>query len=549
MKMRSLLQKTCLSLSLIVAFALSAGAATYYSPVHVFSIEDVQCDTRVYGSADCVDLSNPIPGTKDDYTYYGIDSAYSFTAYDFGLDENGLPAENKVPIPRDGIFNDGWIANIYDSSGNVIGVKARSPETKTWKAGGLNGAWAAGLGGNSVKASTEHYVVMQNIMEGPNNPLVLGTDYSYKLKDDGKYLFRWGNTNKSPTEVRLYTQIPLPEGFVGGNYTVTKASLTFKHRISNSPNDQIRPEDFENEGATGILPQYYVVGNQWFSSVDSVAGDGSPIPAGTLLADFDNPVVMDFDGDGVADYTDYMTNAWYTTLDRDPWGGPNPRYRLKSSKYGQDLPGVEMDQDTTGDLTTTTIDLLTIHDEETGEIVLQNSDNWGDYLDVNPLKGDLVDDEQTIDDCELSNNLDLMMYVKGEYKGLEVYDVQLRIDYIGGVDEGEPVAEEIDVAVAVDGPRTVATDASKGVKVEVQNLFDSFASGTLRVTGTLLDGTQMYNFSEPFSVNAEPQKFTFRFTAPSEEDTITWSASAYIEADVALDNNVDSDTTSVIGGN
>ncbi|SHJ31193.1 hypothetical protein SAMN02745165_02076 [Malonomonas rubra DSM 5091] len=544
MKMRSLLKKTCLSLSMLGVFAASATAATYYSPVHVFSIDDVQCDTRVYGSADCLDLSNPIPGTKDDYTYFGIDSAYSFTAVDF------KPLESKLPIPRDGVYNDGWIANIYDASGNVIGVKAKSPETKTWKAGGLNGAWAAGLGGNSVKASTEHYGVMDHILNAAwMPPMVMGTDYTYKLKDDGKYLFRWGNINKSPSEVRLYTQIPLPEGFVGGNYTVTKATLTFKHRISNSPNDQIRPEDFENEGATGILPQYYVIGNQWFSSVDSVEGDGDFIPAGTLLADFDNPMEIDFDNDGVIDYTDYMTNAWYTTLDRDPWGGVNPRYRFKSSKYGQDLPGVEMEQYTSGDLTTTTIDLLTIHNEETGEIILQNSDNWGDYLDVNPLKGDLIDDEQTIDDCELSDNLDLMMYVKGEYKGMEIYDVQLRVDYIGGVDEGEPIAEEIDVVVSVDGPRTVATDGSKGVKAEVQNLFDSFASGTLRVTGTLLDGTQLYSFSEPFTVDSEPQKFTFRFTAPSTEDTITWSASAYIEADVALDNNVDSDTTSVVGGN
>jgi len=544
MKMRALLRNTCLTLSLLSFFAIAATAATYYSPLHTFSIEDVQCDTRIYGSAACVDLSNPIPGTKDDYTYYGIDSAYSFTAVDF------KPLESKLPIPRDGIFDDGWIANIYDASGNVIGVKAKSPETKTWKAGGLNGAWAAGLGGNSVKASTEHYGVMDHILNAAwMPPMVMGTDYTYKLKDDGKYLFRWGNMNKSPTEVRLYTQIPLPDGFVGGGYTVNAATLTFKHRITNSPNDQIRPEDFENEGATGILPQYYTIGNQWFSAVDSVEGDGDFIPAGTLLADFDNPMEIDFDNDGIIDYTDYMTNAWYTTLDRDPWGGENPRYRLKSSKYGQDLPGVEMEQYTTGDLTTTTIDLLSIHNEETGEIILQNSDNWGDYLDINPLKGDLIDDEQTIDDCELSDSLDLMMYVKGEYKGLEIYDAQLRIDYIGGVDEGEPAAENIDVAVSVNAPRTVSTDGSKGVKVEVSNLFDSFASGTLLVTGTLLDGTQMYSFSQPFTVDSVTQKYTFRFTAPSNEDTISWSASAYIEDDAALDNNVDHDETSVITSN
>jgi len=150
MKMRSLLKSTCLSLSLLSAFAISATAATYYSPVHVFSMEDVQCDTRLYGVNNCIDMTNPIAGDKDDYTYYGIDSAYSLTAVDFD------PENSKLWIERDGEYDDGLIANILDGSGNVIGVKAKSPETPSWKAGGLLGAWSAGLGGNSVKASTEH---------------------------------------------------------------------------------------------------------------------------------------------------------------------------------------------------------------------------------------------------------------------------------------------------------------------------------------------------------------------------------------------------------
>lgn len=541
MKMRKAMKRTCLALSLLSVFALSANAATYYSPLYTFSMEDVQCDTKTYGVDNCVDLSNPLTDDKDGYTYYGIDSSYSFTAVDF------KPAESKLRIPRDGTYDDGWIANIYDSNGNVIGVKAKSPETPSWKAGGLMGAWAAGLGGNSVKSSTEHYAVMSHIMAGPDTPMLLGTDYSYKLKDDGKYLFRWGNTNKSPSEVRLYTQIPLPEGFVGGNYTVTKATLTFKHRISNSPNDQIRPEDFENENATGILPQYYSIGNQRYSSVDSYEGDGDFIPAGTLLADFDNPMEIDFDGDGIIDYSDPFTNAWYTTLDRDPWGGDNPRYRFKSSKYGQDLPGVEMEQYNTGDLTTTTIDLLTIVDAN-GTPILLNSDNWGDYLDINEEKFDTTDDELTADDCELSNNLDLMMYVKGEYKGLEIYNAQLRIDYIGGADEGEPANDDgsVDIAIDLRAPRTISTEDSKSVKVDIVNQLGSISSGTLYVTGTLVDGTPLYSFSQPVTVNGEEQRIKFFFTAPESESTILWTASANFEGDTALDNNVDSTKTSVV---
>lgn len=542
MKMRKMLNATCLSLSLLGSFVAAASAATYYSPLYTFSIEDVQCDTRLYGSDNCLDMTNPVVDEKDGYTYYGIDSAYSFTATDFDA------ANSKLPIGRNAIYDDGLVANIYDNDGNIIGVKAKSPETPSWKAGGMLGAWSAGLGGNSVKASTEHYAVMSHIMEGPDNPLVLGTDYSFKLKDDGKYLFRWGNINKSPAEVRLYSQIPLPAGFVGGGYTVTKATLTVKHRISNSPNDQIRPEDFENENATGILPQYVVddTTGQWLSTVDSYEGDGDFIPAGTVLADPANPLEMDLDNDGIIDYVDEKTNTWYTTLDRDPWGGDNPRYRFKSSKYGQDLPGVEMEQYSTGDLTTTTIDLLSIIDAD-GSKILQNSDNWGDFLDINEEKFDLTDDDLTADDCELSNNLDLMMYVKGEYKGLEIYDAQLRIDYIGGSDEGEPANQEIDVAVSLDAPRAVNIDGSKGVKVEVVNQLSGSASGTLMLTGTLLDGSEEYSFVAPFTVGETAQEFVFRFNAPERPDTISWTATATVADDASLDNNAANDETTVRG--
>lgn len=531
-----------LSALLIACFAgTPAMAATYYSPVHTFTMEDIQCDTRTYGATNCIDLNDPILGEKDGYTYYPIDSAYSQTAVDF------KPLESGLWIPRDGVYNDGQIANIYDENGNVIGVKARSQETPSWKTGGLKGAWAAGLGGNSVKASTEHYDVMDHILNADwMPPLVEGTDYTYKLKDDGKILFKWGNINKEPSEVRIYKQFPLPEGFVGGNYIVTKATLTLKHRITNSPNDQIRPEDFENENATGVLPQYYAVGNQWFSAVDSTEGDGDFIPAGTLLADFDNPIVMDLNGDGVADYTDYKTNAWYTTLDRDPWGGPNPRYRFKSSKYGQDLPGVEMPQYTTGDLAITTLDLLSIKDDF-GNAILQNSNNWGDYLDINPEKFDLVDDQLTADDCELSDNFDLIIYVKGEYKGVEVHNAQLMIEYIGGTDEGSPANQDVDVAVEINAPQGINFSATKSVEVSVENMLPSVASGTLNVTGTNLTGDVLYEFVSPFTAGDGAQIFTYSFTAPSAQDTITWLATAEVEGDGNLDNNSATDSTAVRG--
>ena len=38
------------------------------------------------------------------------------------------------------------------------------------------------------------------------------------------------------------------------DYVVTRAELVVNHWITNNPNDQLRPEDLENEAATGANP-------------------------------------------------------------------------------------------------------------------------------------------------------------------------------------------------------------------------------------------------------------------------------------------------------
>ena len=88
-------------------------------------------------------------------------------------------AEDKV---RDGIYTEGWVGNIVDETGQVIGISIANAETDTFKSGSPLGTWAAGLGGNSVKASTEHYVVMQDILSDqafPDDP-----DAIYQLDND-----------------------------------------------------------------------------------------------------------------------------------------------------------------------------------------------------------------------------------------------------------------------------------------------------------------------------------------------------------------------------
>jgi hypothetical protein len=150
----------------------------------------------------------------------------------------------------------------------------------------------------------------------------------------------------------------------------------------------------ENEGATGLLPEYTeaVVNDDvvWTSNRDCYQGDGTLIVAGTVLRN--GP--FSYDGSSIptandpypysADLLDGFTNGWYTTVDREPFewwykdlnngekyysftssdeaaqfsiDNPGadlqlvsgPRWRLLAPKYGQDLPGVDVGIDLSED--------------------------------------------------------------------------------------------------------------------------------------------------------------------------------------------------------
>ena len=152
-------------------------------------------------------------------------------------------------------------------------------------------------------------------------------DYSMTVKDDGKLLYRFGTAVKRPNDIRMEVDLELPEEWtddVDNNgladslengkrgFIVTRAELFIDHDITNNPNDQIRPGDFENEAAIGRLPAYYVVEDPddatntlWVSPVDSYNGKGESLPSYFLLdesgavdlspADTSNPV---YDPDG-----------------------------------------------------------------------------------------------------------------------------------------------------------------------------------------------------------------------------------------------------------
>jgi hypothetical protein len=383
------------------------------------------------------------------------------------------------------MYQEGWIGELFDpDDGEQEGVMVSDEPTLAFRTGALAGAWCAGAGADLVKCSTEHFSVMEHILtcaetipymffdpitgdpampeweacealdgvfdvdplglepyEYDLDQIAYTTDFAVTQKDDGKVLYRWGTWDKRPTDVRLTATIPLPEEWKGDQvYTITRAQLAVVHTITNSPNDQIRPEDFENESATGRVPAYEVLDDgRWVSTVDCYEGDGDFIPAGTTLR---NPPFSVADGLS-EDLSEGFTNAWYTTTDREPFeidpvSGSGPRWRLRSGKFGQDLPGVEIPLENctppplkkgenkyeAGEATATIIDLL---DWEEGlPSPLATSTGW-----IEPSGQEMSETYEgvTINGVVLTDDLDLSVYIKGDQKGVRLYRAVLYLDY------------------------------------------------------------------------------------------------------------------------
>lgn len=467
--------------------------------------------------------ANGTKTTKDGTVLYPIDSEFGFYVTDF------VGAEDKV---LDGDFAEGWAGDLKGAGGEQIGLVLSDSPTDTFKTPAVLGTYLAGIGGNTVKASTEHYSVMQNVLSDakfPGDPdalyaldddlillslnplwneqyvsdlladpttfgvtdknldgaldirdllnpnestiafdIAYSNDYSVTMKDDGKLLYRWGNAIKRPNDIRLEAEMELPDEWVEADtgviqtegltlrklFAVTAAELVVHHTITNNPNDQIRPEDYENESAIGQLPTYAVISDYdvdglgprevWVSTDDYYAGDGTLYPAGTILRDdylADQAEASAAAGFGTIDESTLagFTNAWFTTMDREPfepvlnedgteYAGSGPRWRLQPDKYGQDLPSVVIPIDPSdpppvqngeekyevGAETQTVINLL----DWEGISPLSISAGWQN--NAGSVSGNGVN---------MTDNFDVAVYLKGDIKPATIYSAELVMSY------------------------------------------------------------------------------------------------------------------------
>jgi hypothetical protein len=460
------------------------------------------------------------------------------------------------------------------------------------------------------------------------NNVALSSDYSVQLKDDGKPLYGWGGVHKRPNDVRMYARIELPDEWKAdtapvNGYVVTRAQLVMNHWITNNPNDQLRPEDLENEAATGRKPSYEIEGTPgtsdevWKSLIPCYEGDGDLIDTeegsvdphflgvGTFLRNMpfaldpaatpgelpeDDPYAFSSDLPGA------FTNAFYTTINRDPFewsydADPDPlvqdfvgyafplsdediaagdlelvsgpRWRLKPNKFGQDLPGLEIPliecsqppfksdniKYIVGTPVTTVINLLD-WDESEGPSPLSTSKGWVDVsanefvtvAGTDPVSGI----PYTTNGLPMTSDFDLAVYVKGDSKSTAVYNAQLIIEYEGEVPEPP---EGYDVALtSFDVPARVILGDDAQMSVTVTNNGPAVASGSVSVSGVTNRGDTIGPFSGDFTNLADDTAttLTFDWTAPDDKPaTISWTATVTADEDTNAANNTATAQTKV----
>ncbi len=446
--------------------------------------------------------------------------------------------------------------------------------------------------GNQIDAHDETTVL---------NDIAVTKDYSVTLKDDGKALYRWGTLIKRPNDIRMYARIPLPDFMkdpAKAKTKVEKAFLVVNHWITNNPNDQLRPEDLENEAATGRKPSYQEsISNGetvWKSIKPCYEGDGDLLDTedgntdptflgvGTVFKNtaFSVQGALGLQGKNPpanmsSDLDQGLTNGFYTTIERDPFewsyrksstsenihefvgsAVPNstlgvlvsgPRWRLKSNKFGQDVPSLEIPKIEcnqppfkkdnikyeVGAVTATIINLL---DWKDANGPLATYQGWVN-VSANPfvtVANNVNGLPVSTNGLPMTNDFDLAVYIKGDAKSTAIFSAQLFInqDPPGSI---SPTVGSISIET-LKVPEKIFVGKSQQISVEIEN--DS-ASETF--TGILtLSNDKGSVFTENFSLKPEKdKKFLFKWTAPTTPGTVNWKA-------VVRTSNGQSDTATAI---
>jgi Ca2+-binding RTX toxin-like protein len=490
-----------------------------FTSSHTFSTNDVTGTfsgltqgTVLPGGVPVIDFTATPKLTTEGGELFPINSEFGYIVTDF----IGAIQKDFINNPE---YQEGWAGNLSGLGGEHLGITVSDAPTDTFKTPAKLGTWLAGIGGSTVKASTEHYVVMQNILSDqrypgdpealyplddnlviiggdydgqliadvlpiigdvngdgvvdikdvlqPNETEITGNiavsdDYSVTLKDDGKLLYRWGNTIKKPNDIRLETKLDLPDEWTEKDangliklFKVTAAELSVDHTITNNPNDQVRIEDLENEAAIGQLPDYDVLPDgTWVSKADYYAGDGTFLPAGTVLRD--PALVTAAQSSALAaigalssDLTMGFTNAWYTTMNREPFEAEldasgnyisGPRWRLQPDKYGQDLPSIVIPKDPSLPPPPTKDEVKYEVGEDTTTVL--NMLDWGLSISRLSFSAGYHNNSGGVTEngLNMTNDLDIAFYVKGDIKPATLYHTDAFISYEEITISGENVS-------------------------------------------------------------------------------------------------------------
>ena len=160
-----------MTMALVCAVSLAAAlpVQAYQSPLHIFTLDDIQGDFNgfTYGHPNkpypiicgingvtCPAAAPDSFMDKEGVTLYPIDSEFGFYVVDF------LGAKPKV---YDEDYMEGWAGQIMDGD-TAVGVKLSNAETDRYKVKPPMGTWCQGLGNTSIKCSTEHYSAMEHVL-------------------------------------------------------------------------------------------------------------------------------------------------------------------------------------------------------------------------------------------------------------------------------------------------------------------------------------------------------------------------------------------------